>query len=250
MCINVPYCTILLVGSGLLASNHHLVLCQDPSRNRQFWITLNIPLVVSKCKTDAHQAGSMVLDLVGGFKTRRGEEARGDLFGHDLLGDDWWCNVQQLLVAQLDTFLFLSKFYWRQHWWTPFLQTTKSIHHSWLQIESSYPYHTLGHRFCSPFKCSTWAGLAFVFKRYMLCEIIFTVRWRLHLFDWTSERVLNWHGWFLWLVGVTMPAAHSPAKSAYVQIVKQNLVNKLVGVTPCHLPFLSIFVLVRSVVTL
>jgi hypothetical protein len=97
---------------------------------------------------------------------------------------------------------------------------------------------------------STWTGLAFVFKRYMLCEIIFTVRWRLHLFDWTSERVLNWHGWFLWLVGVTMPTAHSPAKSAYVQIVKQNLVNKLVGVTPCHLPFLSIFVLVRSVVTL
>ena len=110
MCIDVPYCAILLVGSGLLASNHHLVLCQDPSRNRQFWITLNIPLVVSKCKTDAHQAGSMVLDLVGGFKTRRGEKARGDLFGHDLLGDDWWCDVQQLLVAQLDTFLFLFNF--------------------------------------------------------------------------------------------------------------------------------------------
>ena len=66
------------------------------------------------------------------------------------------------------------------------------------------------------------------------------------LYVWKSVEL----AWMVFVVGVTMPTAHSPAKSAYVQIVKQNLVNKLVGVTPCHLPFLSIFVLVRSVVTL
>ena len=117
MCINVPYCTILLVGSGLLASNHHLVLCQDPSRNRQFWITLNIPLVVSKCKTDAHQAGSMVLDLVGGFKTRRGEEARGDLFGHDLLGDGMCIAIavaHLLLVLEMPWAALVHPVFWRQ----------------------------------------------------------------------------------------------------------------------------------------
>ena len=90
-------------------------------------------------------------------------------------------------------------------------------------------------------------GLLLVLKMRMLFAFIFTVRRKQDLLDWTSDRVLNWHSWFSWLVGVTMPPAHSPA---YVQIVKQHWVKKLMDVTPCHLPFLSIFVLVRGAVTL
>ena len=60
------------------------------------------------------------------------------------------------------------------------------------------------------------------------------------LLDWTSERVLNWHFWLSWLVGVT-----TPKLSSRIYIVK-----KLMDVTPRHLPFLSIFLLVRGAVTL
>ena len=109
-------------------------------------------------------------------------------------------------------------------------------------------------------------GLLLVLKMRMLFAFIFTV-WRKHnVLDWTfdrvlnpsciacmdlvfflSTRVLNWHFWFSWSMGVTMSPAHSPA---YVQIVKQHWVKKLMDVTPCHLPFLSIFLLVRGAVTL
>ena len=90
-------------------------------------------------------------------------------------------------------------------------------------------------------------GLLLVLKMRMSFAFIFTVRRNQDLLDWTPERILNWHFWFSWLVGVTTPPAHSPA---YVQIVEQNWVKKLMDVTPCHLPFLWIFLLARGVVTL
>ena len=123
---------------------------------------------------------------------------------------------------------------------------------SWLSIVSSHLYHTsLGHEFCSkwsePFDCSTWTGpTACAQDAHVIC-IYFHSSKETGSLDWMSERVLNWHFWFSWLVGVTTPPAHSPA---YVQIVKQNWVKKLMDVTPCHLPFLSIFLLARGVVTL
>ena len=158
--------------------------------------------------------------------------------------------------------LFLSKIGSGQHSCTPFLRTTMSTHVNTIHIYmltildfKSWVHIHITHRWVvssvpnevNPSIAQHGLGLLLVLKMRMLFAFIFTVGRKQDLLDWTSERVLNWHFWFSWSVGVTMPRAHSPA---YVQIVKQNLVKKLMDVTPCHLPFLSIFVLVRGAVTL
>ena len=129
--------------------------------------------------------------------------------------------------------LFLSQICWGQHSCTPFLRTTMSTHVNTIHI---YMLTILDFK--------SWVHIH-ITHRWVVSSVPNEVnpsiaRRKQGLLDWTSERVLNWPFLFLWLVGVTTPKL----------LYKQNLVKKLVDVSPCHLPFLSIFLLVRGAVTL